>query len=124
MTHITEFKSPEDVYYYMQKLHLDNILNIKNRQIIVCNELYFFYGIEKSVIPDNTRLAIVTYKSGERVKGIIINDMIILPFGEEGFMVSNKENEDFVIVGSEIIYDFRSKNISYSEQYMGVISSN
>lgn len=33
-----------------------------------------------------------------------------MPFGEKGFIVA-EEDENFVIVAAEMIYDFRNKNI-------------
>lgn len=117
------FRCPEDVYYYVKKLQLDNILNAKERQVILCDEMKFSYGVGEDLIPDDVLLAYVDYKSGNSIKGLIVNDVVILPFGEEGFIVA-EEDENFVIVGAEMIYDFRNKNIKYEEKDLGKISPN
>lgn len=123
MINMEGFRCPEEVYYYVRKLQLDNILNMKEREVILCDEMKFSYGVGENLIPDDVLLAFVEYKNGNSIKGLIVNDIVILPFGEEGFIVA-EEDENFVIVGVEMIYDFRNKNIPYIEKDLGEISTN
>ena len=111
----------EEAYEEIKNLQLDNLTNDSDKEVILIagERLSDEYG--HNIKPSKVLIAVIDTKDDQRIKGIIVNDMVAVSNVADAFIIVEEPNGDMVVVCGSIL---NKNDYPYSEIELDKISRN
>jgi len=92
-----------DVHDLVKKIQLQNIVAHKKREVILCSQESFSYGMGENVLPTEVMVGVIETKDGNNIFALIVNDFVLTTLNDRFMVDVDDDSDDLVIVGNEIV---------------------